>query len=179
MCADKSRVIVVVPLYTTQLSADDVVSLERTIAVLGKHPLAVVCPEGLDLSPLDNLLHPGTPAVERFPPTYFKGVEGYNQLMLSTQFYSRFAGYEYLLICQTDAFVFEDKLEILVREGLRLHWRPLDRLLAQCLQQADVQAYQPGPAAQTQRGSAVPGGQRRILVTQGRDDAAYRRRTAH
>ncbi|HEY5757474.1 MAG TPA: DUF5672 family protein [Steroidobacter sp.] len=111
MCADKSRVIVVVPLYTTKLSADDVMSLQRTIAVLGKHPLAIICPEGLDLSPLDNLLHPGTPAVERFPPTYFKGVEGYNQLMLSTQFYSRFAAYEYLLICQTDVFVFEDKLE--------------------------------------------------------------------
>ncbi len=110
-------VIVVVPLYTTQLSADELMSLKRTVAVLGEHPFAVVCPEGLDLSSLSTLLDAAAPTVERFEPAYFAGIEGYNRLMLSIDFYARFAGYDYLLICQTDVFVFEDRLEYWCGKG--------------------------------------------------------------
>lgn len=103
-------VIVVVPLYTTDLRADETMSLQRTLKVLGRHPIAIACPEGLDLAPLDRLLAPARVRIERFPARYFAGVEGYNRMMLWPEFYRRFTAWRHLLICQTDAFVFGDRL---------------------------------------------------------------------
>lgn len=111
MPAPKPSAIVVVPIYTTALSADARRSLQRTLSVLGHHPLAVICPEGLDLSPLQALLSRARASVERFAPEWFAGVSGYNRLMLSEAFYERFAQFDFVLICQTDVFVFEDRLE--------------------------------------------------------------------
>lgn len=45
-----------------------------------------------------------------FPDTYFKGIAGYNRLMMSPEFYETFAQWEYILIYQTDAWVFSDRL---------------------------------------------------------------------
>jgi hypothetical protein len=79
--------------------------------VLGQHPLAIVCPDDLDLAPLDPVLGPARPDVERFEPRFFAGIDGYNRLLLSPGFYRRFEAYAQLLVCQTDAFVFSDQLE--------------------------------------------------------------------
>jgi Protein of unknown function (DUF5672) len=106
----QQNAIIVIPLHTTNLNADEVMSLKRTVAVLGSHPFAIACPLGLDLTPLNELLKPVNYITERFEPEYFKGIKGYNRLMLSQEFYTRFAAFEYLLICQADVFVFEDKL---------------------------------------------------------------------
>lgn len=39
------------------------------------------------------------------------GIAGYNQMMLSREFYQLFNDTEYLLICHTDAWIFRDELE--------------------------------------------------------------------
>lgn len=108
--ADVSTV-VVVPLYTHALGPDDSMSLRRTMRMLGRHTIAIACPIGLDLSPLADVLQGIQLRVERFDPSFFAGVEGYNRLMLWPGFYERFADFEYLLICQTDAYVFADRLD--------------------------------------------------------------------
>ena len=107
----KPSAIVMVPLYTSHLSTDAALSLARSVRVLGHHPFAIVCPLGLDLSPLDSLLAPAKPRLERFDASYFDGIAGYNRLMLSKALYERFADYDYLLVCQTDAYVFHDALD--------------------------------------------------------------------
>lgn len=112
----QQNAIVVVPLHTTNLSADEVMSLKRSTQVLGRHHFAVVCPDGLDLSPIEALL-PENYSTERFAPEYFKGIKGYNRLMLSAEFYARFTAYNYLLICQADVFVFEDRLDYWCSKG--------------------------------------------------------------
>lgn len=106
----KDRVIVVVPLYTTKLSDNDLMSLQRSIAVLKNHVFGFVCPENLDLTPLDDVIKSVEHKIIRFDDHYFKGISGYNSLMLSDVFYAQFKGYEYLLICQTDVYVFNDDL---------------------------------------------------------------------
>ena len=45
-----------------------------------------------------------------FRSSFFAGRYGYNHLMLSAEFYRRFLNWEYILIYQTDAFVFRDEL---------------------------------------------------------------------
>ncbi|EOR93984.1 hypothetical protein ADIARSV_2818 [Arcticibacter svalbardensis MN12-7] len=50
-------------------------------------------------------------AVERFNAEFFDGIDGYNKLMMSLDLYERFKNSTYLLIYQTDAFVFKDDLQ--------------------------------------------------------------------
>jgi len=49
--------------------------------------------------------------VFRFNDAYFKSTYGYNQLMLSLEFYMRFENFEYILIHQTDACLFKPELK--------------------------------------------------------------------
>lgn len=107
---DLKKVIVVIPIYKTDLDQDETISLNRAVEVLKGHDFAIVCPENLDITPLAYVLEKVNYTTERFPEKYFKGVSGYNDLMLSEIFYSRFSQYEYILICQTDVFVFKDDL---------------------------------------------------------------------
>jgi Protein of unknown function (DUF5672) len=99
---------VVVPVWRPTLTPAEELSLRRCLSVLAAHDVTVISPEGM---PLDAVpFHPAAPAVERFGPEFFAGIGGYNRLMLSAEFYTRFAAYDYILIYQLDAFVFEDRL---------------------------------------------------------------------
>ncbi len=104
--------VIVVPVYTSHLSADERLALSRLEEVMGAHPIVVVSPEGL-LAP-DVL--PQAPR-EYFPPEYFRGLEGYNRLMLAPMFYQRFAAYDYVMIYQTDCWVFVDRLDAWCAKG--------------------------------------------------------------
>ena len=102
------QIAVVIPVYKTSLDAYERISLDRTIEVLGKHDIYIVHPEDLDTGFLTEL-YPNL-KFRAFPPEYFKGIMGYNRLMLSEEFYSAFSDYEYILICQSDAYIFRDEL---------------------------------------------------------------------
>lgn len=102
---------VIIPVYRTEMSQHEEVSLRQTFQVLGKHPITIVCPEGLDIECiLEEVPNRENIGVERFDPQFFKGIKGYNSLMLSETFYERFLSSKYILICQTDAYVFRDDL---------------------------------------------------------------------
>lgn len=102
------QVVVVIPNYKAELNAYDRLSVSRTCEVLKDYPIVMIHPEGLDLSAIRR----DFPQLRyrSFNPEYFSGIMGYNRLMLSTSFYEAFSGYEYMLICQTDAYVFRDEL---------------------------------------------------------------------
>ena len=100
---------VVVPIWKRELTPDESLSLSRCLNVLGRHPIVLVSPQGLELPILPP--SPAMVTVERFAPGFFGGIAGYNRLMLSAEFYRRLAPYEYVLLHQLDAFVFEDRLD--------------------------------------------------------------------
>ena len=107
-------VTVVIPLYRNSLSDIERWALERNLKILShERDIALVCPDGLDLSPIEELfdINNGRCRVERFAPEFFKGRQGYNRLMLSHEFYSRFDKSQFVLICQTDVALFHDKLD--------------------------------------------------------------------
>lgn len=120
---------VVIPYYRTELSPAERVSLDRCMQVLGKHPIVLVAPESLDLTTITDV-YPRL-NVETFPAGYFTSVKAYNRLLLSPEFYARFARYEYMLIHQLDAFVFSDQLLDWCRRGydyVGAPWLPDDRI---------------------------------------------------
>jgi len=67
-------------------------------------------PEGLDISDYQQR-YPGLQYLA-FPRESFASIPGYNRLLLSTAFYSRFLSYEFMLILQTDAILLRDELEL-------------------------------------------------------------------
>lgn len=100
-------VVIVIPLYQSDLRWYEQLSLERCFEVLGHYPIVFLVPEGkkLDLGEAYRTV----PRVS-FPQQYFQDVWSYNSLMLSPAFYQRFAAYRKMLIYQLDAFVFSDRL---------------------------------------------------------------------
>jgi len=47
----------------------------------------------------------------RFDNRFFRGIKGYNILMLSKEFYKQFQDFEFVLIHQTDAYLFKPELD--------------------------------------------------------------------
>lgn len=96
---------IIVPIYKEIPSEDDLISLQQLFKILGSHLVTFVHPKNLDLKNYENFsVH-----FKSFDEHFFKNIYGYNQLMLSTDFYKSFSE-KYLLIYQTDCFVFKDEL---------------------------------------------------------------------
>ena len=79
------------------------------------HPLVVIKPNHLDLSELATEF-PKLSFIS-FADFYFKGISGYNRLMLAKEFYERFLDCTYILIYQLDAYVFRDELKEWCNKG--------------------------------------------------------------
>lgn len=105
----KNPVAVVVPMYKSELTAYEKVSLDRCLKELGAYPIIVIAPERLSPEIIQRLmLH--EVAIEYFDNAYFENINGYSRLLLRSEFYARFIEYENILIYQLDAFVFTDRL---------------------------------------------------------------------
>lgn len=100
----QKKVAIVIPIYKNEWDKKEKISLKQALNILSKYDIVAISPKNLTLD--ESVFS----KVERFEESYFFGVESYNRLMLSVDFYSRFCQYEYILIYQLDAFVFRDRL---------------------------------------------------------------------
>ena len=102
------QVAVIIPLYKSTFTANEERSLRQAKSIFSAYPIIFVCPDTL---PLANYLKIIPDAeIKRFPDNFFQNVEGYSRLLLSPDFYKTFLRFEYILIYQTDAYVFKDEL---------------------------------------------------------------------
>ena len=106
---------VVIPVYKAVLSPTELASLKQTSKILSGYPVVMVMPEGLDPSPYLTIIP--NAIIARFKPIYFNTIKGYNSLLLSEAFYSRFEAYEYILLTQLDVWIFDDKLNDWIEKG--------------------------------------------------------------
>ena len=91
------------------MSPSEQISFERALKVFPENDIIIVSPESLNL---DNyLVVESKLKVETFDDYFFENIAGYNELMLSAGFYKRFLNYQYILIYQLDAYVFENQLD--------------------------------------------------------------------
>lgn len=113
----KTKVKVVVPIYKEHLPERELLSLKNNASVLSRYPQVLLAPEGLNVEA--TLREVPNMEVVRVSPAFLgsNGIAGYNQMMLSKEFYSLFADCEYILICQSDAWIFRDELEAWCDKG--------------------------------------------------------------
>lgn len=105
-------IIIVIPIHRAELTPDEQVSVSQCTRILGDYAIRFVCPESVKaVKGFEHI------PVEHFDAGFFKSVADYNRLMLTQAFYERFALYDYILIHQTDAFVFRDELQEWVEKG--------------------------------------------------------------
>jgi Protein of unknown function (DUF5672) len=105
----KNLVAVVIPAYKETLSEFEQISLQQCENILKSYPKILIAPYDLSLDIYSKILNGAS--VINFDKEYFEGFKGYNKLMLSQEFYKSFIDYEYILIHQTDVFIFKDELE--------------------------------------------------------------------
>ena len=91
-------IIITIPIYTTNLSEQDWASIRQCFKILQNYTICYVKPESLDISPITEKFEANI--IESFPDHFFKGISGYNRLMLSSQFYNRFKEWKYIFIYQ-------------------------------------------------------------------------------
>ena len=99
--------VVAVPIYKKCFSHDEEQCVKKYATVLSEEKIIFICPESLDKSYYKEQFP--TFDYESFRDKYFKGIAGYNKLMLSESFYGRFDNYEYILIAQPDAVIWREE----------------------------------------------------------------------
>lgn len=98
---------IIIPIYKPMPTADDCMAIKQAFRILKDYAITFVHPKSLDTAAYRNF---GKAEFKSFDDRFFKGIYGYNCLMLSTDFYESFHQ-KYILIYQTDAYIFKDNLK--------------------------------------------------------------------
>lgn len=98
---------VIIPIYKKDPTSTEIISIEQTTDILKNFSIFFVCPNSLDTQNYKRF----NAEFEKFDNKYFKNLRSYSILMLKKEFYKRFLNFEFVLICQPDTYVFEDRLE--------------------------------------------------------------------
>lgn len=110
----KKKCVIVIPIYKEDPSEYDIASIRRTNVMLHNHDIVFVCPENLNIdaySEFKNIKY------VRFDDSYFKGIREYSRLCLLYEFYEKFKDYEYMMIVQTDCWIFRDEVDEWCEKG--------------------------------------------------------------
>lgn len=109
----KQKVAIVVPIITPQVEGDELTSLQQCLHVLGQRDIIYLCSDELDTTFYEKINEQNHIPFHKhcFGQECFSSVEAYNKLCFSADLYTAFNQFEYMLIYQLDAFIFEDKLD--------------------------------------------------------------------
>jgi hypothetical protein len=105
------KVCIVIPVYQKISDPCEILSLKQGLKIFANHPIIFICPQSFEQSWLDQdaISHPNI-TFKKFDDKNFKSVHSYDAMLLDPNFYQQFHDYQFMLIYQTDAYVFEDQL---------------------------------------------------------------------
>ena len=113
----RAKVIVIVPMFRAALRPHEVRSMESLRAhLLPCHDITIVTQHSAVQAIQDNPLFEGI-SISLFPAK-FSSYQGFNQLMLSLEFFSTFKRYTHMLIFQTDCLAFHGDVSPWISSGI-------------------------------------------------------------
>ncbi|HLP04517.1 MAG TPA: DUF5672 family protein [Paludibacter sp.] len=117
--AESLKTVVVIPIYKNVPDNIEYISFSRCLDVFRDNDIVIACPDKLELERYSKIAGDKKIElkIERFEPGFFSSIESYNRLMMDLDFYDRFKLWDYMLIYQLDAYVFEDMLEYWCSKG--------------------------------------------------------------
>ncbi len=111
-----SHTIIVIPIYKSSPSKEELASFKQCINVLKRHPICIITHKELNLN--EYLKYTKTEIqVKYFSHHFFRSINGYSDLLRTQSFYLSFKKYQYILIYQLDAWVFKDELQKWCNKG--------------------------------------------------------------
>ena len=102
-------VIILIIVYKKEISHLETISLKQCVKVLGRYPIRLVCPEGLDIGAYRRVAK--DVEVDFINPKWHKSYSTTNRLRIEPFLYKRYRDYEFILLYELDAFAFRDDLE--------------------------------------------------------------------
>jgi len=102
------QVAIVIPLYKTHPSEQELFAISNNLGILNDYPKFVIAPVGFVSDEYKGTLK--SAKILYLAPYWFKNLNSYNKLMMDKSFYELFINYEYILIIQPDALVFNDEI---------------------------------------------------------------------
>ena len=86
----------------------ELISLRQCTQVLGRYPIVVICPEGMDVTRYRSV----SPDLEFdfIAPKWQANYRSFNRLKIAPLLYKKYRAFEHILFYELDAFVFEDAL---------------------------------------------------------------------
>ncbi len=96
-------------------SKSELASLDQCYRILGKHPIFLICPSGLDVSAYLNVIP--SIKVDYIDPKWQSTYKMFNRLKVSPFLYQKYSQYEYVLFYELDSWVFRDELEFWCDKG--------------------------------------------------------------
>lgn len=111
--------VVVIPVYKEFPSATEQASFRQCLTVLNRYDIVIVTYSQLCCDVYRHIAEKQEKEIlfQYFDEHYFQGIQGYNDLCFSVDFYNRFIDYGYMLIYQLDAWIFNDQLEYWCNKG--------------------------------------------------------------
>lgn len=114
---DNKKCVIVIPAYKQEPNFFETESLKQVVKVLGdKYELVLVCPMTLDVNKYNSIADYEF-SVLRCNNAFFKSQRSYSDMCEAWQFYDAFSEYEFMVIYQLDAWIFEDRLEYFIQRG--------------------------------------------------------------
>ena len=106
------KFLILIPLYRSELMPDEIISIRQLSKVYPEHPKMVVKPKSVSLPrELEGI------GCCEFDRDFFDGTDGYNNLLLSKEFYMKFTNWDYILIYQLDCLIFREDIEKWCQKG--------------------------------------------------------------
>jgi hypothetical protein len=101
--------IIIIPIYKEKINFDEYNSIKNTYNMFNnEYDIIFICSNKLNIT-IYNELFPNIEYV-KINDKYFQNKDTYSLLCLSPFFYKLFFDYEYMLIAQTDAYIFKNEL---------------------------------------------------------------------
>ena len=107
--------VIIIPIYKlfNELEKFEIISIKQTIKILNGYNIYFIGPDHMETKGYENLCFENSLkfVFVSFSSIFFKTIDGYNKLLLSRSFYRRFEAFKYILLCQTDVYIFKDELK--------------------------------------------------------------------
>ena len=102
---------VVIITHKDKLEGDEERSFLRALDVLCKRDIKLVIPNNISTTYYDKLKEKFNFEFIKVNPQWLESYESYNKMCYNNGFYQLFKNYDYMLIYQTDCWIFEDRLD--------------------------------------------------------------------
>jgi hypothetical protein len=109
------KVDIVIPIYKPELSPQEQFNLDQSLKTLKAYKQTFIAPYGLDVSYYARRY---VANFQFFEQTFFSSVLDYSRLLVNQFFYETFSDTEFILIIQSDVYVFHDDLPYWLNRGI-------------------------------------------------------------